>query len=106
MFAEPQEEAGPSGQQRDHEIKIEEAHIPVFITYEKGTRRLFAATKRVLSPPWVEGVSFSSLDNRKMLSSPGVKGALTSSSAERVQDRGKKPLHDEGPFEAKIEISN
>ena len=45
MFAEPQEEVGSSAQQREHESKIEEAHIPVFITYEKGTRKLFAAAK-------------------------------------------------------------
>lgn len=82
IFAEPQEEVGPSRKQREHESKTEETHIPVFITYEKGTRRLFAAAKRVLSPPRVEGVSFSSPNNRQMLSSPRVKGAFPSSSAE------------------------
>jgi len=45
IFAEPQEEGGPSGQQREHEKRTEEAHIPMFITYEKGTRRLFATAK-------------------------------------------------------------
>jgi len=50
----------------------------MFVTYQKGNRILFAATKRVLSPPGVEGVSFSS-------------------TIEQVQDKGKKPLHDEGP---------
>lgn len=84
IFVEPQEEGGSSGQQRHHEIRIEESHIPVFITYEKGTRILFAASKQVLSPPGVEGVSFSSLENRQMLSSPRVKGAFPSSSIEKV----------------------
>jgi len=50
--------------------------VPVYVTYEKGTRRLFAAAKRVLSPPGVEGVSLPL-------------------SAEQVQDKGKWPLHDE-----------
>ena len=69
----------------------------MFITYEKGTIRLFAATKRVLSSPGVEGVSFPSLDHRQMISSLGVKVVFPSSSTEQVQDRGKKKLHDEGP---------
>lgn len=71
----------------------------MFITYEKCTRRLFAVVKRVLSPPGVEGVSFFSPDNRQIPSSPQVKRALPYSSAEHVQDRGKKPLHDEGNFD-------
>lgn len=50
--------------------------MPVFVTYQKGTRRLFVAVKRVLSPPMVEGVS-----------------------TKQVQDKGKQPLHDEGPSE-------
>ena len=81
IFADPQEEGEPSRQQKEPESKTEEAHIPVFITYEKGTRILFAAAKRVLSPPRVEGVSFSLPDKGKMLSSPGVKRALPSSLA-------------------------
>lgn len=79
IFANPQEEGGPSGQQKEHEIKTEDAHIPVFITYEKGTRRTFAAAKRVLSPPGVEGVLFPSSNHRKIPSSPGVKWAFHSS---------------------------
>ena len=74
------EEGGPSNQLDVHET--EPIGVPVFFAYEKGTRRLFAAIKQVLSPPRVEGVSLSSPDNRKMLSSPGVKGALPSSLAE------------------------
>lgn len=64
IFADPQEEGEPSGQQKELERKTEEAHIHVFVTYEKGTRRLFVAAKRVLSPPGVEGVSFSPPDHR------------------------------------------
>jgi len=62
---------------------------------------LFIAAKRVLSPPGVEGLLFSSLNHRQMLSSPGVKGDLPSSSTEQVQgkDKGKQPVHEEGPTE-------
>ena len=84
MFVEPQEEAGPSGQQKETESKTEEVHVPMFITYERGTRMLFSATKRVLSPPGVEGISLSSPDHRQMLSSPRVKGALLSSPDKQV----------------------
>jgi len=48
------ETGGPSHQQEIHETQT--TSVPVFVTYQKGTRRLFAATKRVLSPPEVEGV--------------------------------------------------
>ena len=44
---------GPSHQYERHET----ASVPVFITYQRGTRHLFAAAKRVLSPPGVEGAS-------------------------------------------------
>ena len=50
----------------------------VFVTYQRGARHLFAAAKRVLSPPRVE-----------------VASLLTSTL--QVQDRGKEPMHDEGP---------
>jgi len=73
----PQQEGGPSGQPGVHETKT--TGVPVYVTYERGTRRLFVAARRVLSSPGMEGVSFSSPDKRKMLSSPGVKGALPSS---------------------------
>lgn len=52
--------------------------MSVFVTYQKGTRRLFPAAKQVLSQPGVEGVSLPS-------------------SAKQVQDKGNRPLHDEGP---------
>ncbi len=52
--------------------------MPVFITYQRGSRHLFAAAKRVLSPP-------------------GVEGASLPTSTTQVQDKGKRPIHDEGP---------
>lgn len=60
-------------------IRQKTTSVSVFITYQKGTRRLFATAKRVLSPPKVEGVSLPP-------------------SAEQVQDKDKWPLHDEGPL--------
>lgn len=44
------EVGGPSHKYERHET----ATMPVFITYQKGSRPLFAAAKRVLSPPRVE----------------------------------------------------
>lgn len=70
------ETSGPSHQQEIHETQT--ASVPVFVTYQKGTRRLFAVVKQVSSPPRVEGVSFPP-------------------SAEQVQDKGKWQLHDEEP---------
>ena len=52
--------------------------MPVYISYQRGNRPLFAAPKRVLSPPEVEGASL-----------------LTSALQE--QSRGKDPVHDDGP---------
>lgn len=72
------EARGPSHQQEVHETQT--TSVPVFITYQKGTRRLFAAAKRVLSPPGMEGILF-----------PSTK--------KQVHEKGKKPLHDEGPLE-------
>ena len=69
--------------------------VPVCVTYQRGTRALFAATRRVLSPPGVEGVSLPSSAAR-VLSPLGVEGVSLSTSAQ-VQDRCKKPMHDEGP---------
>ena len=53
--------------------------IKVAVTYQRGARALFVASRRVLSPPGVEGVSPSS------------------SAQVQVQDRGKRPMHNEGP---------
>jgi len=52
--------------------------MPIFITYQRGSRHLFAAAKRVLSPP-------------------GVEGASLPTSASQEKDRGKEPMQDEGP---------
>ena len=65
---------GPSHQYERHET----ATMPVFITYQRGSRHLFAAAKRVLSPP-------------------GVEGASLPTSASQEQGRGKEPVQDEGP---------
>ena len=51
----------------------------VYVTYQRGHRALFVATRRVLSPLKVEGVSPST------------------SAQVQFQDRGKRPMHDEGP---------
>ena len=50
---------GPSHQQEGHETQT--ASMPVFVNYQKGTIQLFAAAKKILSPPRVEGVSLPSL---------------------------------------------
>lgn len=102
-----QEEGGPSRQQGVQET--ETTGVPVFVTYERGTRKLFVAAERVLSAPGVEGVSPSSPNHRKMLSPLGVEGALPSSSIGQVQVdqqhkekyKGKKKMHEEDPSEGK-----
>ena len=75
---EKHEIGGPSHQHERHETTA----VPFSITYQrgypKGTRPLFAAAKRVLSPP-------------------GVEGASLPTSEIQVQDKGKKPKHEEGP---------
>ena len=101
FFAAPQppeivhDEAEPS-----HQFQFPETeHIsaPMCVTYQRGHRALFAASRRVLSPPGVEGVSLTSSVAR-VLSPHGVEGVSPSTSAQvQVQDRGKMPMHDEGP---------
>ena len=59
--------------------EVGQISAPLLMTYQRGHRALFAATRRVLSPPRVQGVSPSS------------------SAQVQIQDRGKKPMHDEGP---------
>lgn len=68
------EVGGPSHQHERHLT----ATMPVYITYQKGSRPLFTVAKRVLSPI-------------------GVEGALLPTSASEEQGRGKEPVHDEGP---------
>ena len=74
----------------------------MLVTYERGTRKPFAAAKQVLSPQGVEGVSSSSTGHRKMLSPQGVEGDFPSSSVKQVQvgqhnkgkGKGKKKMHE------------
>ena len=56
-LSEVKHEGEPSHQYEHHET----ASVPVFITYQRGTRHLFVAAKRVLSPPGVEGASLPPL---------------------------------------------
>jgi len=65
---------GPSYQFESHAA----ATMPVYISYQRGSRPLFAAAKRVLSPPRVEGASLPT-------------------SAPEEQSRVKEPVHNEGP---------
>ena len=65
---------GPSHQYEHHETTT----MQVFVTYQRGSWHSFAAAKRVLSPP-------------------GVEGASLPASTTQVLDKGKEPVHDEGP---------
>ena len=69
VLSKVKHEGEPSRQYERHET----VSVSVFITYQKGTRRLFATAKRVLSPPRVEGASLPP-------------------SASQEQDKGKEPL--------------
>ena len=51
------------------------------VTYQRGHRALFAASRRVLSPPGVEGVSLTS-SVAQVLSPPRVEGVSPSKSAQ------------------------
>lgn len=53
--------------------------MPVYITYQKGSRPLFAAAKRVLSPLGVEGASLPTSTSQK-------------------QGKGKELVQEEGPL--------
>ena len=61
--------------------EMEHSSAPVVVAYQRGHRALFAATRRVLSPPGVEGVSLTSSATR-VLSPHGVEGVSPSSSAQ------------------------
>ena len=74
VLSEVKQEGEPSPRYERHET----ASVPVFITYQKGTMCLFAAEKRVLSPP-------------------GVEGASLPPSTSQEQDKGKEPMQDEAP---------
>ena len=82
FFAAPQpppeivhDEAEPS-----HQFEVPETEpisVPVCVTYQRGHKALFAAARRVLSPPGVEGVSLSSSAAR-VLSPLDVEGVSPS----------------------------
>ena len=50
----------PSYQHEGQEIEI--TSVSMYVTYQRGTRGLFAGARRVLSPPGMEGVSLPSLE--------------------------------------------
>ena len=52
------EEGGPSSHEKVKETEI--IGVPVFVKYKRGTRKLFVAARRVLSPQGVEGALPSS----------------------------------------------
>ena len=86
LFAAPQpppevvhDEGEPSHQPDIPEI--EHISAPLYVTYQLGHRALFAATRRVLSPPGVEGVSLTSSAVR-VLSPHDVEGVSFTSSVE------------------------
>lgn len=62
-------------------LEAEHVNAPVYMTYQRGHKALFAATRRVLSPHGVEGVSPSSSAQVQV----------------QIQDRGKRLMHEEGP---------
>ena len=76
--------------------ETEHISAPPYVTYQRGHRTLFASTRRVLSSPGVEGVSLTSSAQR-VLSPPRVEGASFLTAAPQVQDKGKKPKHEEKP---------
>jgi len=78
-------------------VEVEHISTPLVQTYQRGHRALFAATRQVLSPREVEGVLPTS-STRRVLSPRGVERVSLSSPVQvQVQDRGKRPMHDEGP---------
>lgn len=90
MFKGPQifssvhhEEGGPSSHENVKETETIE--VRMFVTYKRGTRKIFVAARQVVSPQDVEGVLPLSSGNRQMLCPQGVEGALPSSSTKQVQ---------------------
>ena len=61
---------------------IRTTEVPVYMTYQRGTRRLFASNRKVFSPRDVEGTLPSSSAHRQMLAPQDVEGALPSSSTQ------------------------
>lgn len=54
--------------------------VPVFLTYQRGTKKLISATRKVFSPHDMEGTLPSSSMHRQILSPHAVEGALSSTS--------------------------
>jgi len=65
----PQEAGGPSSPAKTYEEAKETrtTEVPVFMTYQRGTRRLFAVDRQVFSPWDVEGGLPYSSTHRQML---------------------------------------
>ena len=82
-----QEEGGPSshGETREEAKETKIVEVPVYLTYQRGTRRLFATIRQVFAPQGVEGALPSSSVHMKMLSPQGVEGDFPSTSTKQVQ---------------------
>lgn len=81
-----QEEGGTSshGETREGAKETKIAEVKLYLAYQRGTRRLFAAARQVFFPQGVEGALPSSSVHRQMLSPLGVEGALPSTSTKQV----------------------
>ena len=100
-----QEAGGPSSSAQVKENEEAEetraTEVPeTYMTYQRGTRRLFAADRQVFSPWDMEGNFPSSSTHRQMLAPQNVEGTLPSSSPQQVQQvqqlhRGKEKMLEE-----------
>ena len=81
-----QEAGGPSSNVKVNEEAKETRtiEVPFYMTYQRGTRRLFAADRQVFSPRDVEGALPSSSSHRQMLAPRDVEGPFPSSSTQQV----------------------
>lgn len=70
---------------REEVKKTKIAKVEVYLTCQRGTRRLFAAGRQVFNPQLMEGALPLSPFHRKMFASQGVEGALPSSSTKYIQ---------------------
>lgn len=77
-----QEEGGPysHGETREEAKVSKTAEVLVYLTYQRGTRRPFAAARQVSFLQGVEGALLSSSVHRQIFAPQGVDGALPSSS--------------------------
>jgi len=76
-----QEAGGPFSQVKiDEETKeTRTTEVPIYMTYQRGTRRSFAVDRQVFSPWEVEGTLPSSSAHRQMLAPQDVEEAFPSS---------------------------